>query len=125
MKSLINALNNIASAIEKLANSLKKDAPNSYIHTNKTITSNPYSSNVKVTSYREENNSTSVTITKDQYDALIAIKKALTDKGSYPKHHDYIVRELKIKWPVLSSALDKLINSYSYVNKNSKSIWKY
>jgi hypothetical protein len=125
MKSLIKALNNIASAIEKLANSLKKDVLNSYTPVNKTITSNPYSSNVKVTSYREEYNNTFIRIPKDQYDALIAIKEALTDKGSYPEHHDYIVRELKTKWPVLSSALDKLLNSYSYVNKNSKSIWKY
>jgi DNA topoisomerase VI subunit A len=125
MKSLVNALNNIASAIEKLANSLKKETHNSYTVPSKTTTSNPYSSNVKITSYREENSSTSVAITKAQYDALLAIKKALTDKGNHPHHHDHIVRELKIKWPVLSSALDQLLDSYSHVNKSSKSIWKY
>jgi DNA topoisomerase VI subunit A len=121
----VNALNNIASAIEKLANSLKKETHNSYTVPSKTTTSNPYSSNVKITSYREENSSTSVAITKAQYDALLAIKKALTDKGNHPHHHDHIVRELKIKWPVLSSALDQLLDSYSHVNKSSKSIWKY
>jgi hypothetical protein len=124
MKSLVSALNNIASAIEKLAAALKKETPNTYSPIAKTTTSNPYSSNVKITSYREEINETSVRITKAQYDALLAIKKALTDKGSYPDHHDHVVRELKIKWPVLSSALDQLLESYSYLNKSSKSIWK-
>jgi len=124
MKSLVNALNNIASAIEKLANSLKKETYNSYTVPSKTTTSNPYSSNVKITSYREENTTTSVAITKAQYDALLAIKKALTDKGNHPDHHDHIVRELKTKWPVLSSALDQLLESYSYLSKSSKSIWK-
>jgi hypothetical protein len=127
MKSLVSALNNIASAIEKLAAAVKKETPNSYVPITKTTTSNPYSSNVKITSYPsypQEVNETSVRITKAQYDALLAIKKALTDKGSHPDHHDHIVRELKTKWPVLSSALDQLVDSYSYINKSSKSIWK-
>lgn len=123
MRSLINAINNLAHAINNLASS--RSSVNVYP---KTITSNP-KSNVNITSFKSSYGTDAVTITKLEYDALTAIYNALTDRGTHPEHHDHLMRELKTKWPVLHNALNNLINSRSYYSSyakyENKSIWKY
>jgi len=118
MKSLITSINNLVLAINNLTASLnKKDSgystPASYPSA---TTSNPYSSNVKITSYYEpksyEPKSSSVTISRQEYEAIKSIYSALTNKGSYPKHHDHVARELKTKWPVLNNALDLFVKAH-------------
>ena len=132
MKSLITSINNLVLAINNLTASLnKKDSgystPTSYPSA---TTSNPYSSNVKITSYYESKSST-VTISREEYNALKNIYSALTDKGSYPKHHDHVARELKLKWPVLNKALEQFVKAYQVkhnpstkYNPSGKNIWK-
>lgn len=150
MKSIARALNNIAIAITNLTRALtpSKKEVNTFPISN-TYTTNPYTAiakNVKITSvyqgknYYEDklkdksygqwalNSSQSPKIAHvhaEEKLALDAIYKALTDKGSHPDHHDYIMRELSTKWPVLHAALKELIsvrnNTY---NKPASEIWK-
>ena len=42
-------------------------------------------------------------------DIINRILIALTNKGSRPKHHDYIMRQLKSTWPILYNALMELV----------------
>jgi hypothetical protein len=132
MKSLITSINNLVLAINNLTASLnKKDSGNSTPASYPSATtSNPYSSNVKITSYYETKSS-SVTISRQEYEALKNIYSALTDKGSYPKHHDHVARELKLKWPVLNKALEQFVKAYQVKHNPStkykpsaKNIWK-
>lgn len=146
MKSLINTLNNLAWSISKLAGAINakttsietkpvvktQESQRYTIKPKSTITSNP-NTDVKVTPYTAYEKDT-IRITKKEYDALRAIYNAMTDKGSHPKHHDIIVKDLKTKWYTLHKALEDLVQarSYSYKKeyenrsyKNSKSydIW--
>ena len=124
MKAIINnlilAINNLAAAINKKNSSHTTTSNPYYTYPS---TSNPYSSNVKVTSYYQKD--LSATISAEEYDALEAVYKALTDKGSYPKHHDHVARELKVKWPTLNKALDQLVKARnSKRNPSTNTIWK-
>ena len=122
MKSLIASINNLVLAINNLTSSLNKK--NSTYSS--TTTSNPYSSNVKITSYYEPKSST-VNIPRQEYEALQSIYNALTDKGSHPKHHDHVRREIELKWPTLSKALSQLVTAHNqYHNPPTKKnqIWK-
>lgn len=120
INNLILAINNLAAAINK-KNSSHTTTSNSYY--TYPSTSNPYSSNVKVTSYYQKD--LSANISAEEYDALEAVYKALTDKGSYPKHHDHVARELKVKWPTLNKALDQLVKARnSKRNPSTNTIWK-
>lgn len=113
MKSITNALNNIALAIGNLAAAYK----NSNV-INKTTTSNPvsYSQNVKYypSPYSQKLNSSKVAISTEEYEAIKEIYNALTDKGAHPFTEDCIDIEMRTKWPVLSRALYKLMKSYDY-----------
>ena len=124
MKAVINnlilAINNLAAAINKKNSSHTTTSNPYYTYPS---TSNPYSSNVKVTSYYQKD--LSANISAEEYDALEAVYKALTDKGSYPKHHDHVARELKVKWPTLNKALDQLVKARnSKRNPSTNTIWK-
>lgn len=126
MKSLTNSINNLAAAINNLAASYK--SKNSYTPISKTTTSNP-TSNVHITSFKTyEQEKQTIIITVEEYKALTAIYKAITDKGSYPDHHDHVRREIDVKWPTLSKALNELVKARSYYTNSAskyKSIWKY
>jgi hypothetical protein len=128
MKSILNnlilAINNLTAAINKKNNSYNTTTTSTGTGYTYPSTSNPYSSNVKVTSYAQ-NNSTEVTITREEYNALKAVYNAVTDKGSHPKHHDHVARELKTKWPVLDSALKQVVKACEYKHSSyNKQIWK-
>jgi len=118
MKSILNnlilAINNLAAAINKKNNTYAL---------NPTTTSNPYSTspNVKITSYYESKK-TGVYITKEEYDALKAVYNAVTDKGSHPKHHDHVAREIQIKWPLLDAALKQLVKVHNYKHNPYKDV---
>lgn len=120
INNLILAINNLAAAINKKNSSHTTTSNPYYTYPS---TSNPYSSNVKVTSYYQKD--LSANISAEEYDALEAVYKALTDKGSYPKHHDHVARELKVKWPTLNRALDQLVKARnSKRNPSTNTIWK-
>jgi hypothetical protein len=134
MKAIANALNNIAIAISNLSRALApvKEQPNKFPVSN-TVTSNPGTSNVKITSiyegknYYEKGSQTSkiVHIPQEEKTATDKIYSALTNKGSHPAHHDYIMRELSVKWPVLYKALNDLLNARKETyNRTSSDIWK-
>lgn len=150
MNSIARALNNIAYAISNLASAITPPKVNEPKAVNTTITSNPSYEAVKVTStavtttypkhnhysFGPKNSPVIARVTQQEKDALEAIYKALSDKGSHPDHHDHIMRELSTKWPVLHSALNKLLlarkeyynQSTDYINKGgnpaNKNIWK-
>ncbi len=127
MKAIARALNNIAIAITNLSKSLSpiKEEIKPNIPLPNTVTSNPSSPNVKITSIYQNKNYKMSHIPYDEKVAIDAIYNALTDKGKHPDHHDYIMRELSNKWPVLYEALKKLIvarkESYNYT---SSDIWR-
>lgn len=144
MKSIANALNNIASAIRSLSTivapprEVKPVVPT-------TITSNPTKSNVTITSLApvkedpydswkkeytpkkqfERTSPKLVHVPKSEKDAIDSIYKAISDKGSHPDHHDHIMRELSTKWPVLYKALMQLISARKeHYNQQTSDIWK-
>jgi hypothetical protein len=134
MNSIARALNNIAISVQNLANAFNtsKDQNKSIVPT--TVTSNPLSSNVTITSvaktkevapYLKHDHTGMVSITKEEKRALDTIYNALADKGNHPSHHDHVMRELSTKWPVLHSALNQLIRVRKYYyNSSSSDIWK-
>lgn len=134
MKSLVQAINNLAQAINNLASSHK---PKEIL--NKTVsspsfakTSNPYSGSVNVTSYSYSAETT--TVSKDEANAMKQIYTVITDTGSYHEHSTQMMRDLKVKWPSLHSALIALIDARAYYkpseknnqypNGRSEQIWK-
>jgi hypothetical protein len=98
MRSIVNALNNIAIALGNIALALdsgKKD--NSII--NKSFTSNNSPKATNVTSFpKHVHINRADTYNKRVYDAF-------TDKGPNPKHHEIMMDDLRKKWPVLFYAL--------------------
>lgn len=139
MKSIAKAINNVAIAITNLGKVLVLNKPaETKDPVSTTITSNPISTGVKIkTQYYTESytqpksksweSSKFVRIPQEEKDAIDAIYKALTEKGSHPDHHDHIMRELLTKWPVLHSALNRLIRSRKETYNqytNYSDIWK-
>ena len=139
MRSIARALNNIAIAITNLSKALTPVKEKvTTVPASTSITSNGLgNSNVKITSVyqgksfyepQKDNSWKSSKIShipQEEKLALDAIYNALMDKGRHPDHHDYIMRELSTKWPVLHAALKQLIsvrnNTY---NKPASEIWK-
>lgn len=137
MRSITNALNNIALAINNLASSFKASQSQPI---NKVITSNPVSASSDIryypSPYSKSNTPGKVTISKQEYDAFKAVYRAVVDAGSYPHYHSRITKDLKIKWPSLSKALDAVVDAYEKNNKThstysekggnpfNKDIWK-
>jgi hypothetical protein len=54
-----------------------------------------------------------VHISQEEKNAIDSIYKALTEKASYPEHYDYVMRELKNKFPDLYKSLDLFVISYA------------
>lgn len=123
MKSIINAINNLAQSINNLASSMTKKSP-SYTINAQTTSSTPSSSFSKLKYYPSpySNSRTlgKVTISKQEYDAFKAVYKAVVDAGSYPHYHSRVSKDLKIKWPVLSKALDDVVDAYENNNEKHK-----
>lgn len=129
---MINAINNLATSINKLADSNKKTSIDPLP---KTTTSNPYSANVNVTSSYSVNNPTGwFSLTSAEKEQLYYIYKALIEKGVNPNYHDNVydkfIDNLRNNWPSLHKPIEKLIslkeknilnNKYSSYDQN---IWK-
>lgn len=78
-------------------------------------------------SWSEKNTIQKVVVFKEEKEAIDAIIKAVTDKGINPKFHDKMMKKLKEEWPVLSDAIDKLVDvNKKHYNPRSynKEIWK-
>jgi hypothetical protein len=145
MSSIAKALNNIAQSLQAIATAILNSKK---IDVRPAITSNP-SSNViisKVQKYPNDYTSNNfkpkfenylpskiVHISQEEKNAIDSIYKALTEKASYPEHYDYVMRELKNKFPDLYKSLDSLVVSYARNTKITsypnyvppKSVWKY
>ena len=146
MNSIAKAINNVAIAIQAVATAI---TGSNKIQTKTVTTSNPVSTTVtvkpvetlpnistpKTNPYTQpkQNYYSSYKISLNEKNAIDAIYLALVDKGNHPDHHDHIMREISIKWPVLYKALDQLIiarkqkhleNDYHNYQKSYADIWK-
>lgn len=129
MKSISNALNNIAIALGNIALAIDSKNKNSFTFSN-SITSNnsPKATSTTITT---SNNHVHVT-SADVYNKILY--EAFTNKGPNPKHHDSMMDDLRRKWPVLFYALsdfarfheksNKRIISYNNDKPINKDIWK-
>jgi hypothetical protein len=111
MRSLTNALNNIAAAINNVASVLNRQNNNI---SSKTITSNGGYQGTKITTYQDSIDALTVRVDKKEHAAMVEIFNAITDKGNYPHNHDDMMQELQTKWPVLYKALNNLVKVRSY-----------
>lgn len=120
MKSIVSALNAISASIDSLTKAIQNKNSKYYNYSPQTTTTT-------TTGYQEYSYNR-ITVREDQ--AIKAIYQAMTDKGSYPEHHEYIVRELENKWPALYKALQELVsaknNSFNKMTrqKTKDSFWK-
>ena len=118
MKAFIQAINNLASSIASLANSISnkekieielKDNKSTFI--SKT-TKNPYMPAEKNIDFSYD---TYASLSFDEREALYKIYKAIFNKGINEPLHDKILsnllNDLKRDWPSLHSAFDTLIKS--------------
>jgi hypothetical protein len=138
MKSFTNAINNLAAAINSVANEMRKNnIDSSSFKLKKTITSNPSSitsnpaSSQSYVSYSSEGWHSLTVFEKEQ---LYYIYKALMEKGVNPKYHetvyDKIMDLLHSKWPNLHRPIEKLVSSKEkYIQNKSylspkNDIWK-
>jgi hypothetical protein len=129
MKSISNALNNIAIALGNIALAIDSKNKNSFTFSN-SITSNnsPKATSTTITT---SNNHVHIT-SADVYNKILY--EAFTNKGPNPKHHDSMMYDLRRKWPVLFYALsdfarfyeksNKRISSYNNDKPINKDIWK-
>lgn len=137
MRSLITAIHEVATSLNRIAVALEKkhlsSASSSVLAKN--ITSNS-GSVATITSSHIVN-----PVFSSDLDSLAKkIYNAITDKNIDKVHNDYVMRDLAYKWPVLFEALtdlqihmDKLngkISSYPQFNKyhsdkEKNKIWKY
>ena len=116
MKALIQAINNLASSIASLANSISnkekielKDNKSKFITKTKEYPFTPVEKNIDF-SYN-----TYGSLSLDEREALYKIYKAVFNKGINEPLHDKILsnllNDLKRDWPSLYSAFDTLIKS--------------
>ena len=132
MKSISNALNNIAIALGNIALAIDSKNKNSFTFSN-SITSNnsPKPTSTTITTFDNHINiSSSDVYAKTLYEAF-------TNRGPNPKHHDIMMDDLRKKWPVLFYALSDFARFYTKTNKRidpikldktnryiNKDIWK-
>ena len=129
MKSITNALNNIAIALGNIALAIDSKNKNTSTSSN-SITSNnsPKPTSTTITT---SNNHVHVT-SSDAYNKMLY--EAFTNRGPNPKHHDSMMDDLRRKWPVLFYALsdfarfhekaNKRISSYDNHKHINKDIWR-
>ena len=138
MKSLVNAINNLANSINKLADSRKtiisKPVP-------QTTTSNPYSGSVTITSsYASKDTEGWFSLTPAEKEQLYYIYKALATKAIDPNYTNAdiaftkVMDSLNAHWPSLHAPIHKLISlrkrsiqdKYNKrINPSSKEIWDF
>lgn len=116
VKEIYNLLIKIDANIEKLVKNTSKSS-GYYSETPYKVKFPPVKPEQKpVTSY---NNYNQRHVTYDEWHALDEVYMCLVDKGSHPDHHDYIMRELENKWPILFNNLKKLVEAKeAAINKN-------
>ena len=131
MKSLANAINNLATAITKLA---EKNNLSVYQPVPKTTTSNPYYGNVNITStYVSKQSEGWHSLTASEKEQLYYIYKAIMEKGINPNYHDKVydkvMDNLRNNWPTLHKPIEKLValKEKTILNKKyysyKKDIW--
>lgn len=119
MKALIQAINNLASSIASLANSLSnkektelKDNKSTFIGN---TTKSPYSTIVPTEKKIDFSYNTYGSLSFDEREALYKIYKAVFNKGVNEPLHDKVLsnllNDLKRDWPSLHSAFDNLIKT--------------
>lgn len=124
MKTLIQAINNLASSIASLANSFSnkektelKDDKSTFISK---PTKNPYMPAEKNIDYSYN---TYGSLSFDEREALYKIYKAIFNKGINEPLHDKVLsnllNDLKRDWPSLHSAIDSLIKTKTSKYKHS------
>jgi hypothetical protein len=129
MKSITNALNNIAIALGNIALAIDSKNKNSSTFSSSTTSNNsPKPTSTTITT---SNNHVHIT-SADVYNKMLY--EAFTNKGSNPKHYDSMMDDLRRKWPVLFYALtdfarfhektNKRISSYNNDKPINKDIWK-
>jgi hypothetical protein len=136
MKSITNALNNIAIALGNIALAIDAKNKNSFTPSN-SITSNnsPKPTSTTITSVDKHvhiRDAVNIDTSADVYNKMLY--EAFTSKGSNPKHYDSMMDDLRRKWPVLFYALsdfarfhekaNKRISSYNQDKRINKDIWK-
>ena len=124
MSSIARALNNIAQSLQAIATAILSSKR---IDVRPTVTSNPTSNTIvsKLQKYPDTSTSSNlkpkfenylpskmVHISEEEKNAIDSIYKTLTEKASYPEHYDYVMRELKNKFPDLYKSLDFFVISY-------------
>lgn len=126
MKSLIEAINNLASAISSLASSMKNQMPTKEKTSTPTkITKYPYTEAEKNINFSYN---TYGSLSLDEREALFKIYKAIFNKGINEPLHDKIlenlIKDLKRDWPALQIAIEDLIKakhkSYNTINPYKK-----
>ena len=124
MKALIQAINNLASSIASLANSLSnkektklKDDKSKFITKTKEYPFTPVEKNIDF-SYN-----TYGSLSFDEREALYKIYKAIFNKGINEPLHDKVLsdllNDLKRDWPSLYYAFDNLIKTKTSKYKHS------
>jgi hypothetical protein len=132
MKSLVNAINNLANSISKLADSrniiVPKPISNPYASVSKiadskktvvpqTTTSNPYAGSVNITSgsYTSKDTEGWYTLSAAEREQLYYVYKAITVNGADPNYTSQDIAFAKLmdniyaNWPALHSPIQKLI----------------
>ena len=143
MKSISNALNNIAIALGNIALAIDSKNKNSFTPSN-SITSNnsPKPTSITITSVDKHvhiRDAVNIGTAPDVYNRtkwsiFKMLYEAFTNKGPNPKHHDSMMDDLRRKWPVLFYALSDFARFYEKANKRissynndkpiNKDIWK-
>lgn len=124
MKALIQAINNLASSIASLANSISnkeeielKDNKSKFTTKTKEYPFTPVKKNIDF-SY-----DTYSSLSLDEREALYKIYKAIFNKGINEPLHDKVLsnllNDLKRDWPSLHSAFDTLIKTKTSKYKHS------
>lgn len=118
MNRLNTYLERIARSLESIERtiSLKQLSDSKEVYYPQKKVEVPETTDIKKTIYPKqfsdsyiENNTMKVSL--KEYFAMKKIANALMDKGSHPKHHDYMIRELQNKWPTLYKALMDLVEA--------------
>jgi hypothetical protein len=133
MRSLVNPLTSIATALNRIAAAIEskssiqiKTASKVIPPTTTTTTTIPTAITNQDYQYSSE---MYIRVTKKEKEVLDRIYRAITDKGPNQMHHDKVMDDLRKKWPVLHAALIALAiakadTEKSKLHKHDTSIWK-
>jgi hypothetical protein len=140
MKSLVQAINNLANSISSLAESKKSSTSQP---ASKATTSNPYAGTVNITStYISKDSEGWYTLNAAEKEQLYYIYKAILDKGVIKKdiyatddiNFNKLMDVIHKSWPSIHAPIEKLIllkkrsiqDKYNRrINPSSKEVWKF